>query len=158
MRHLCEADAAAFALLAQQMSSFDWGLREDASLPCRPVAATLATVNAAPLLLALAVAPAHAGYSCRDLSDPEGRRWFQEQPCSPGYVHDPLPAAPLIHDAPRLPDDLGSPGSSWQVVGFDERGRTVGYCVRSGTAVPFVSTEAVRVTGPRGGRGGRRWR
>lgn len=117
-------------------------------------------MNAAPLLLALAASTAHAGYACVDLGDPEGRRWFQEQPCGPGYVHDPLPAAPTIHEAPRLPDGAGyGSGSSWQVVGFDERGRVMGYWVPSGTARPWVSTEAVRVTGPRGGRGvGRRWR
>jgi len=108
-------------------------------------------------LLALAVlataTPAHAGYACRDLSDPEGRRWFQSEPCGPGYRHDPIPDAPLIREAPRFPDDLGgSAGSSWQVIGFDERGRTVGYWVPRGTAVPFVSTEALRVNGGGGGR------
>lgn len=106
------------------------------------------------LLALVAASTAHAGYACRDLGDVERRRWFQEQPCGPGYVHDPLPDAPLIVEVPRLPDGWGvGGGSQWQVVGFDERGRTVGYWVRSGTAVPWVSTEAVRVTGPRGGRG-----
>ena len=101
--------------------------------------------------IALAAPLAHAGYACRDLSDPEGRRWMQAEPCGPGYRHDPLPDVPLIREAPRLPDGAGfDSGSSWQVVGFDERGRTVGYWVRSGTAVPFVSTDAVRVTA--GGR------
>lgn len=111
-----------------------------------------------PVLAALLPLAAHAGYACRDLADPEGRRWFQDAPCPPGQVHDPIPPPPLIREAPRLPDGAGfdSPGSSWQVLGFDERGRTVGTWVRQGTAVPFVSTEAVRVTGPRGGRGG--WR
>lgn len=105
------------------------------------------------LALALAASTAHAGYACRDPADPTGRRWFTETPCPAGQVHDPLPVPPLIHEAPRLPDDLGgSAGSSWQVVGFDERGRTVGYWVPRGTAVPFVSTEAVRVTRSRGRR------
>lgn len=111
--------------------------------------------------LLLAAGTAQAGYACVDLSDAEQRRWFQEQPCPPGYVHSPLPDPPLIREAPKLPDDLGgSAGSSWQFVGFDERGRRVGYWVERGTAVPFISTRAVRVTGGSGGRreGGRRWR
>jgi hypothetical protein len=103
-------------------------------------------------LLALAASTAHAGYACRDLADPEGRRWFQTEPCGPGYRHDPLPPAPFIREAPRMPDDLGgSAGSSWQVLGFDERGRTVGMWVPRGTAVPFISTDTLRVN--RGGRG-----
>ncbi len=107
-------------------------------------------------VLALPLA-AHAGYACREITDVrEGRRWFQETPCGPGYVHDPLPTPPLIHEMPRIPDGAGrdAGGSSWQVLGFDHRGRTVGVWVRQGTAVPFVSTDAVRVT--RGGRGVRR--
>lgn len=110
-------------------------------------------------LLALTASAAQAGYACREITDVrEGRRWFQTEPCGPGYVHDPLPDPPFIREAPRIPDGAGAVGgSSWQVVGFDERGRTVGMWVRQGTAVPFVSTEAVRVTGPRGrGVGGRR--
>lgn len=111
----------------------------------------------APLLLALVAGPAMAGYACRDLADPEGRRWFQDAPCGPGFVHDPLPEPPFIREAPRLPGGAGldSPGSSWQVLGFDERGRVVGYWVPRGTAVPFISTDSVRVTagGRRGGRG-----
>jgi hypothetical protein len=112
------------------------------------------------LALVLAASTAHAGYACRDLSDPEGRRWFQDAPCGPGYVHDPIPDAPLIHEAPRIPDGAGrdAGGSSWQVLGFDHRGRTVGVWVPAGRAVPFISTDAVRVTA--GGRrgGGRRLR
>ena len=113
----------------------------------------------AALLLALAAGAAQAeGYACLDLSDAEQRRWFQTEPCGPGYVHSPLPNVPLIREAPRLPDDLGpSPGSSWQVLGFDHRGRPVGVWVPRGTAVPFISTDVVRVNrGTRGG--GRRWR
>lgn len=110
---------------------------------------------AVPMALLAASATAAHGFACVDPADPEGRRWFQTEPCPPGQVHDPLPVPPLIREAPRLPDDLGgSAGSSWQVIGFDEHGRTVGYWVPRGTAVPFVSTEVVRVT--RGGRGG--WR
>ena len=98
---------------------------------------------------------AQAGYACREITDVrEGRRWFQEEPCGPGYVHDPLPSPPLIREAPRLPPGAGADGGSqWQVLGFDERGRVVGMWVRQGTAVPFISTDTVRVTGPRGGRG-----
>lgn len=109
--------------------------------------------------LALAATTAQAGYSCRDLSDPEGRRWFQESPCGPGYVHDPIPVPPLIIEAPRLPDGWGADGggSSWQVLGFNERGRTVGMWVPAGRAVPFISNDVVRVNGGRRG-GGRRWR
>jgi hypothetical protein len=104
-------------------------------------------------LLALPLA-AHAGYACRDLSDPDGRRYFQEAPCGPGYRHDPIPEPPLIREAPRLPDGAGwdNAGSSWQVVGFDERGRAVGYWVPRGTAVPFVSTDVVRVNARGRGR------
>ena len=111
------------------------------------------------LALALAAGTAPAGYACRDLADPEGRRWFQDAPCPPGQVHDPIPPPPLIREAPRLPEGAGrdAGGSSWQVLGFDERGRTVGYWVRQGTAVPFVSTEVVRVT-PGGRRGRGYWR
>jgi hypothetical protein len=106
------------------------------------------------LLLTVVASTAHAGYSCREIADTrEGRRWFQTEPCGPGYVHDPLPEPPLIREAPRLPEGAGhgSDGSSWQVVGFNERGRTLGMWVPAGRAVPFVSTEAVRVTGGRGG-------
>jgi len=72
-------------------------------------------------------------------------------------MHDPLPLPPLIREAPRVPDGAGhGDGSSWQVVGFDERGRTVGYWVRGGTAVPFISTETVRVTRGTRGAGQRR--
>lgn len=103
------------------------------------------------LAMALAAGFSHAGFACRDLSDPEGRRWFQEEPCGPGFKHDPLPEPPLIHEAPRIPDGAGSVGgSSWQVVGFDHRGRAVGYWVPAGRAVPFVSTDVIRVTGGRG--------
>ena len=110
------------------------------------------------LALALAASTAHAGYACRDLADPEGRRWFQDEPCGPGYRHDPLPDPPLIREAPRLPDGAGwdVAGSSWQVLGFDERGRTVGMWVPRGTAVPFISTDTVRVNGGRRGGRGRR--
>jgi hypothetical protein len=105
-------------------------------------------------LALVAAASAHAGYACLDPADPEQRRWFQTEPCAPPLVHRPLPDAPLIIEAPRLPDGWGADsGSQWQVLGYDERGSVVGYWVRSGTAVPFVSTEAVRVTGPRGTRG-----
>lgn len=111
------------------------------------------------LALALVASTAHAGWACRDLSDPEHRRWFQDAPCGPGYVHDPLPLPPLIHEAPRLPVEWGDSvgGSSWQVIGFNARGRVVGMWVPAGSAVPFVSTEAVRVNaGRRGGLRGRR--
>ena len=116
-----------------------------------------------PLLFLAALLPlaAHAGYACLDHADPEQRRWFQTEPCAPPLVHRPLPDAPVIIEAPRLPDGWGvGGGSQWPVVGFDERGRVLGYWVPSGTARPWVSTEAVRVTGPRGGHvrvgGGRR--
>ena len=107
--------------------------------------------------LAFIATTAHAGYACVDPADPEQRRWFQEAPCGPGFRHQPLPSAPLIREAPRLPEGAGrdAGGRSWQVRGFDERGRTVGDWARQGTAVPFISTDSVRVTGPRGGRGGR---
>lgn len=113
--------------------------------------------SALALALAACAPLAHAGYACRDLADPEGRRWFQTAPCGPGYRHDPLPdpaPAPLIREAPRLPDGWGADGggSDWQVLGFDERGRTVGMWVPRGTAVPFISTDVVRVN--RGGRRG----
>lgn len=115
-----------------------------------------------PLLSLALLAPvvAHAGYACVDPADPEQRRWFQTEPCAPPLVHRPLPDAPLIVEAPRLPDGWGSgsAGSEWQVVGYDERGRVVGRWVEAGTSTRFVSTEAVRVTGPRGGRGYRRAR
>ena len=109
------------------------------------------------ILLALFASTAHAGYACREITDVrEGRRWMQDAPCSEGYIHDPLPDAPLIHEMPRIPDGAGAVGgSSWQVLGFDHRGRTVGVWVRQGTAVPFVSTDAVRVTAGGRGRGGR---
>lgn len=108
----------------------------------------------AALLLAASVSAAHAGYACRDLADPTGRRWFTDQPCPPGQVHDPLPVPPLVVEHPRIPDDWGlDAGSSWQVLGFDHRGRTVGMWVPAGRAVPFITTDAVRVT--RGGRGRR---
>lgn len=107
------------------------------------------------LTLALAAGTAHAGYACVDPADPEQRRWFQTEPCAPPLVHRPLPDAPLIVEVPRLPDGWGSgsAGSEWQVVGYDERGRVVGRWVEAGTSRPWVSTDAVRVTGPRGGRG-----
>ena len=111
----------------------------------------------AALLLALAAGAAHGGWACRDMADPDGRRWFSETPCGPGYRHDPLPDVPLIREEPRLPDGAGfdSAGSSWQFA--DERGRRLGYWVERGRAVPFVSTDVVRVN--RGARGGgRRWR
>lgn len=64
--------------------------------------------RAAVLALALTASAAHAGYACRDLSDLEGRRGFQAEPCGPGYVHDPLPVPPLIREAPRLPDGVAA--------------------------------------------------
>ena len=105
----------------------------------------------------LAASAAH-GYACVDPADREGRRWFQTDPCVPPMVHDPLPDVPLIREEPRLPAGAGfdSAGSSWQFAGFDERGRRLGYWVERGRAVPFVSTDVVRVN--RGPRGGRRWR
>lgn len=108
-------------------------------------------------LLALTAGAAHAGYACVDPADPEQRRWFQEQPCVAPLAHKPLPDVPVIVEAPRIPDGwgLGSAGSEWQVVGYDERGRVVGRWVEAGTSRPWISTDAVRVTGPRGGRGGR---
>ena len=107
--------------------------------------------------MALSAGLAHAGFACRDLSDPEGRRWFQDEPCGPGFKHDPLPEPPLIHEAPRIPDSWGRDGggSEWQVLGFNERGRVVGVWVPAGRAVPFVSTDTLRVNRG-GGRRGRR--
>lgn len=86
------------------------------------------------LLLALCAGTAHAGYACRDLADPEARRWFQPEPCAAGYVHDPLPPTPLIHEAPALPAGWGyeSAGSEWQRVPGCRR---CGYWVERGTAV-----------------------
>lgn len=59
------------------------------------------------LILALLCSPAWAGYACLEVGDPAGRRWFQDEPCAPGYVHSPLPPAPLIREAPRIPEGWG---------------------------------------------------
>ena len=69
-------------------------------------------------------------------------------------MHDPLSDGLLIREAPRLPADAGrgSAGSSLQIVGFDQRGRAVGYWVPKGTAVQFVSTDVARVNGHAGRR------
>jgi hypothetical protein len=44
------------------------------------------------------VLAATIGFACRDLSDPDGRRWMQDEPCAAGYVHDPLPLPPVFRD------------------------------------------------------------
>lgn len=108
------------------------------------------------LALLAASAAASAQYECLDPRDPTGYRRFQSDPCPPGEVHSPIRVHPALLLADRYtpePDRLVSAGSSWQVLGYDERGRVVGRWVERGTAVPWVSTDSVRITGPRGGRG-----
>ena len=60
------------------------------------------------MIATLMLAAAAAGFACRDLSDPEGRRWFQDEPCAVGYVHDPLPPVPVFRDAEELAGSLAT--------------------------------------------------
>lgn len=108
------------------------------------------------LALFAASAAASAQYECLDPRDPTGYRRFQSDPCPPGEIHSPIRVHPALLLADRYtpePDRLVSAGSERQFLGFDERGRPLSVWVERGTAVPWVSTEAVRITGPRGGRG-----
>lgn len=67
-----------------------------------------------------------------------GTLTLADRPCVDRGQDAPV-AVTLPETPPRLDATGGvSPGSSFQVTGFDRRGRPVGYWVPAGRAVPYV--------------------
>ena len=77
----------------------------------RPVLILLAA------LLATQAPSAHA-YACLDPRDPDGRRWFQDDPCPPGLVDSPLPPPIRLDDPTPSPYRFlpGQPATDGSVV------------------------------------------